>query len=189
MAESIDALDVLKGDEVEPLLSTMALRAAPAALFDDASAAALKTYNDEHEQVTKFNDRLRKQYKDEVSTRKEWHHKDASIRKVILATIPIHLLEAVRTHVNAHQMYEAIRTQYRQDGLTEKITVYQHYHNLTADSYPTAGAFCEKFQAALARMKEFKLQCPEEEQIFRFLGALEPAHFAYLLPSSLPASF
>jgi hypothetical protein len=175
MAESIDALDVLKGDEVEPLLSTMTLRAAPAALSDDASAAALKTYNDEHEQVTKFNDRLRKQYKDEVSTRKEWRHKDASIRKVILATIPMHLLEAVRTHVNAHQMYEAIRTQYRQDGLTEKITVYQHYHNLTADSYPTAVAFCEKFQAALARMKEFKLQCPEEEQIFRFLGALEPA--------------
>ena len=102
MAESIDALDVLKGDEVEPLLSTMALRAAPAALSDDASAAALKTYNDEHEQVTKFNDRLRKQYKDEVSTRKEWRYKDASICKVILATIPAHLLEAVRTHVNAY---------------------------------------------------------------------------------------
>jgi hypothetical protein len=102
MAELINALDVLKGDEVKPLLSTIALRAAPAALSNDALAAALKTYNNEHEQVTKFNDRLRKQYKDEVSTRKEWRHKDASIRKVILATIPMHLFKAVRTHVNSH---------------------------------------------------------------------------------------
>jgi hypothetical protein len=50
----------------------MALRAAPAALSNNALAAALKTYNDEHKQVTKFNDRLRKQNKDEVSIRKEW---------------------------------------------------------------------------------------------------------------------
>jgi hypothetical protein len=71
MAKLINALDVLKGDKVKPLLSTMALHAAPAALSNNASAAALKNYNNKHKQVTKFNDRLRKQYKDEVSTRKE----------------------------------------------------------------------------------------------------------------------
>jgi hypothetical protein len=102
IAKLINALDVLKGDEVKPLLSTMALRAAPGALSNDALAAALKTYNNEHEQVTKFNDCLRKQYKDEVSTRKEWRYKDASIRKVILATIPMHLFKVVCTHVNSY---------------------------------------------------------------------------------------
>jgi superfamily II helicase len=102
MAKLINALDVLKGNEVKPLLSTIALRAALAALSNNAVAAALKTYNNEHKQVTKFNDCLRKQYKDEVSTRKEWRYKDASICKVILATISMHLFKAVRTHVNSY---------------------------------------------------------------------------------------
>jgi hypothetical protein len=48
IVKSINALYVLEGDEVKPLLFTPALHAAPAALSNDALAAALKIYNDKH---------------------------------------------------------------------------------------------------------------------------------------------
>jgi hypothetical protein len=48
-------------------------------------------------------------------------------------------------------------------SITRKITTYEHYDNLTVNSYPTAVAFCEKWQAALARMTDFRLLCPAED--------------------------